>query len=424
VRQTRAEAWDRALDELRADDSVAAAEDHLRADDERTLATQIELSEIAAPPFQEQARGQRMAGLMREAGLSAVRTDEVGNVLGWWAPWEDDTPSRASALVLSAHLDTVFPEGTDVAVTRRGDVLRGPGISDDARGLATLLTLARALAGAPVRAMARPLLFVATVGEEGVGDLRGVKHLFGEHGAARGAAGFVSLDGAGLDRIVARGLGSRRFRIEAVGPGGHSWVDWGAPNPIHALGSIVCRLTEIALPRAPVATLTIARWGGGTSINAIPQTAWLEVDTRSESDEELADLEAEIRRVVATGASGRTGASDAADEERVAPVSASPGMDGVEVRVRSIGRRPGGATPVESQLVQAAFAATRALDRRPEIALSSTDANIPMSLGIPAITLGCGGRAGKAHTTAEWYRNVPGAEGPIRALHTVLLAAR
>ena len=234
--QTRTGAWDRALDELRADASVAAAEDHLRADDERTLATQIELSEIAAPPFQEQARGQRMAGLMREAGLSTVRTDEVGNVLGWWAPREDATASPASAFVLSAHLDTVFPEGTDVAVTRKGDVLRGPGISDDARGLATLLTLARALDGARVRAMARPLLFVATVGEEGVGDLRGVKHLFGEHGAARGAAGFVSLDGAGLDRIVARGLGSRRFRIEAVGPGGHSWVDWGAPNPIHALG--------------------------------------------------------------------------------------------------------------------------------------------------------------------------------------------
>jgi acetylornithine deacetylase/succinyl-diaminopimelate desuccinylase-like protein len=200
-------------------------------------------------------------------------------------------------------------------------------------------------------------------------------------------------------------------------------VDWGAPNPIHALGSIVARLTEIALPRAPVATLTIARWGGGTSINAIPQMAWLEVDTRSESDEELADLEAEIRRVVA-GASGRTAASDVADGGRVAPTTASPGTVSVEVRVRSIGRRPGGATPVESPLVQAAFAATRGLDRSPEIALSSTDANIPMALGIPAITLGCGGRAGKTHTTAEWFRNVPGAEGPIRALHTVLLAAR
>jgi len=372
----------------------------IRAADEETLATQVELSEIAAPPFGEAARGTRLAGLMADAGLCDVHADPEGNVLGWASGPGGAAPS--GPLVVSAHLDTVFPEGTDVSVVREGDLLRGPGISDDARGLATLVALARAL-GAARLATATPLLFVGTVGEEGPGDLRGVKHLFGPDGEAREASGFISLDGAGLDRIVARGLGSTRFRVTARGPGGHSWVDWGTANPIHHLAGIAASLTALPLPTTPLTTLTIARWGGGKSINAIPQEAWLEIDTRSGSAPHLHDLASEVRRVVADGAA-----------------STPPELT---VEIETIGSRPGGSTPEDAPLVQAALEATRAVGGHPHLGESSTDANIPMALGIPAVTLGCGGEAGKAHTTGEWYRNTHGAEGIVRALYTVVLAA-
>ena len=395
---------DRLLARLMENPQVAAAVDCVRHSDELTLASQVELSEIPARPFEEERRGKRMAELMTAAGLREPRPDPTGNVLGT-GPGDDAKPHLGGTeppLVVSAHLDTVFPAGTDVGVTREGDLLRGPGISDDARGLATLLATARALheSGIPTRT---PLLFAATVGEEGIGDLRGVKELFGDDGAARSAAGFISLDGAGLERVVVRGLGSRRFRITARGPGGHSWVDRGTPNPIHALSEVAQRLTSATLPEDPVATLTIARWGGGKSINAIPQEAWIELDTRCEADAHLASLEAEIRRTV--------------DE------TAEPGPDGVAFQIETIGLRPGGGTPSGTPLVEAAVAATRSQGCEPVPAVSSTDANIPMSKGIPAITIGCGGEAGQAHTTDEWYRNVNGVEGVLRALYTILLVA-
>jgi acetylornithine deacetylase/succinyl-diaminopimelate desuccinylase-like protein len=229
-----------------------------------------------------------------------------------------------------------------------------------------------------------------------------VKHLFSEGGAAHGAAGFISLDGAGLERIVVEGLGSRRYRVTASGAGGHSWVDWGAPNPIDALVSLGRRLLAIDLPTAPRTTLTIARIGGGTSINAIPQEAWLEIDTRSAGSVELAALEASVRAAVDEAAADHYGL-------------------GLETEV--IGDRPGGRTPHDAPLVQAASAATRGCNRSPVFAISSTDSNVPMAAGVPSVTLGCGGEAGQAHTTDEWYRNVGGVDGIIRAFHTVLLAA-
>ena len=390
------------LARLSADPRVAVAAGHIGDHDEATIATQIELSEIPAPPFHEAARGVRMAQLMRDAGISAVETDEVGNVHGVWPGSEGDLAPDDGPLVVAAHLDTVFPAGTDVTVTRDGSKLRGPGISDDARGLATLLATARSLGAAGLRSR-RQLLFVATVGEEGVGDLRGVKHLFSDEGACRQASGFISLDGAGLKRIVVGGLGSRRFRITIHGPGGHSWVDWGTPNPIHALAAVGQRLATLPLPADPVTTLTIARCGGGKSINAIPQEAWLEIDTRSEEDDRLDWLEAEIEGVI--------------DESR------SIAADALRLEVETIGRRPGGSTDPESGLVTAALAATRHVGGQAALATSSTDANIPMSLGIPAVTLGCGGEAGKAHTTDEWYENDGGPEGVLRALYTILLVA-
>jgi tripeptide aminopeptidase len=387
-----------ALERLLESPSVQVAAAHARSTDERTLDDQCELSRIPAPPFAEAERGRRMAELLAEAGLKRVRTDEIGNVLA-------DLPgSRGPApLVISAHLDTVFPAEVDVTVSREGPLLRGPGISDDARGLAVLLAVARCIREGEIRCNA-PVLFAATVGEEGLGDLRGVKHLF-HQGECRDAAGFISVDGAGLERLVTRALSSRRFRITARGPGGHSWIDWGLANPIHALGEAVSRLTELDLPTDPTTTLTVARWGGGTSINAIPQEAWLEVDTRSESDDHLADLERRIR-----------------DEIRSACAAADGTGGPLDMTVEMLGHRPGGQTPLETSLLRAAVAATRHVGAEPLLTVSSTDANVPMSLGIPAVTVGGGGEAGQAHTTEEWYRNVRGVEGVQRALYTVLLA--
>jgi acetylornithine deacetylase/succinyl-diaminopimelate desuccinylase-like protein len=334
-----------------------------------------------------------MAALLEEAGLANVHIDTVGNVVAQ-RPGTEELPP----LVVSAHLDTVFPEGTDVTVHRQGDLLVGPGIADDARGLASLLTLARVLDRQGVTTRA-PLVFAATVGEEGIGDLRGVKHLFGPAGSCRAAAGFISLDGAGLDRIVVNGLGSRRYRINASGPGGHSWVDWGTANPIHTLMALGTRLTALELSIEPRLTLTVARIGGGKSINAIPQQAWLEIDTRCAREEPLDELEVRIRREVE-----RTSESD-----------------DLTLEVDIIGKRPAGAADPKALLIRAAVEATRALGRHPVMALSSTDANVPMEQGMPALTIGCGGEAGLAHTTDEWYRNVRGPDGVVRALYTVLL---
>lgn len=366
-------------------------------DDEATLATQIALTEIPAPPFQEQERAAHLARIFEGAGLDDVGMDHVGNVSGWLPGSEDVAP-----LVVSAHLDTVFPPDTEVTVTRNGDLLRGPGISDDGRGLAALVALARVLASGPVRTRT-PLRFVGTVGEEGAGDLRGVKALFPAGApAASAASAFISLDGAGMARVVSRGLGSRRFRITLGGPGGHSWVDWGTVNPAHALMSLGSALTTLALPAEPKTTLTIARLGGGKSINAIPQEAWLEIDCRSAGGDALEGLVTAVEGVVRDG------------EVR---------HPGIRYALEVIGNRPGGSTDEGHRLVQASLAATRLVGEEPQLALSSTDANVPMALGIPAVTLGCGGEAGKAHTTDEWYRNTNGPDGIVRALHVILLVA-
>jgi tripeptide aminopeptidase len=386
----------RRIDELTRRPEVAEAIAFARERDAETLALQVELSEIPSPPFGEGARAARVGGLMCDAGLAGAAPDEVGNVVTL-----RPGTGAGGPLVVSAHLDTVFPAGTDVSVRREGDLYRGPGISDDARGLAALIVLARMLESSGIRTR-RPLLFVATVGEEGAGDLRGVKRLFAEGGAGRGASGFVSLDGAGIERIVVDALGVRRYHVEIAGPGGHSWADWGLPNPIHLLARLGSRLTDLDLPLHPRSTLTIARVGGGKSINAIPQNAWMEIDTRSAGTDGLDRLESEIRAAAA---------------------GVVAGQEGVTVEVTIVGDRPAGRTDRDSLLVRAAVAATEALGGEPLLALSSTDANVPMALGIPALTLGCGGEAGKAHTTREWYRNVRGPDGLVRILHTVLLTA-
>ncbi len=376
----------------------------LEAMDPWVLERQMELSAIPAPPFGEGPRGRRMADLLLQAGLASVVTDGVGNVIAELSPLPG-TPTRGP-LVVSAHLDTVFPEGTEVTPRRTGDLIRGPGICDDGRGLAALLAVARTLRelGLP---LPYPVLFVATVGEEGIGNLRGVQHLFREMAAARTAQGFISLDGIGLDRIIVRGVGSTRLRVGLGGQGGHSWTDWGRPNPIHALGRAVARAQDIPLPGSPRTTLTVARWGGGQSINAIPQEAWAEVDLRSEGTRELVRLEEGLLAVLEEER-GRAG-SEAAEEEEL------------RLDIQELGRRPSGATDPGTPLVKAAAEATRALGVDPQLTSSSTDANVPMALGIPAITLGAGGSGGGFHTPEEWYRNENGPEGILRAILTLLL---
>jgi tripeptide aminopeptidase len=398
---------------------VSAARDHILATDERTIRDQVELTEIPAPPFGEEARAAKMLDLLVEAGLSDVRIDEVGNVIGVRPGQATDPPAGDSEgapaapliapLVVAAHMDTVFPSGTDLTVRIEDAVLRAPGITDDGRGLAAVLALARAIHAADVPNR-RPIAFVGTVGEEGNGDLRGVKHLFREGSSLAGACGFISLDGAGLRTVVNRGLGALRFRVVLRGRGGHSWVDWGVPNPIHALGRAIGALAAWPPPTRPRLSLTVSRFGGGTSVNAIPVEAWAELDVRSESMQHMAVAEERIRAAIDRSLAEEN--SGAADEPQR-----------LDLEITRIGFRPAAQTPPDSPLVQAAMAATELFGVESALLASSTDANLPMSLGIPAITLGAGGEAGGAHTLDEWYRNVGGTDGICRALYTSLLIA-
>jgi tripeptide aminopeptidase len=388
----------------------ATARAYLRDTDERTISEQVELTEIEAPPFAEHVRGVRMAELMASSGLERISTDEIGNVLGWLP--EGGAPAGAAAeastsappFIVSAHLDTVFPAGTDVRVRREGSRLFGPGIGDDGRGLAALLAMARSMIAASVTP-GWPVLFVATVGEEGTGNLRGVRHLFGPLGAGSQASGFISLDGAGHERIVNAGVGSRRYRVTVSGPGGHSWVDYGLANPIHAVGNAITSVGRI--PLESESTMTVGRISGGTSVNAIPENVWLEMEVRSTSDEHLVGLDQELRERLAL----------AVADENSRRKAGSPNL---ELTIEDLGSRPGGSTPADRALVRAAVAATEALGYTPELVPSSTDANVSMSLGIPSVTLGAGGNMGRAHTLDEWYDNTGGILGIERALLTLM----
>ena len=405
--------------ELLAHDRVRAARHHIERTDEVTLARQAALSAVPAPTGAEGQRAARVAELFRELGLRDVGVDEVGNVVGWAGGGAADVGAQHAAplpapVVLAAHLDTVFGPDVNVAVERRGPRLEGPGISDNARGLAALLAVAEAIVTTRLPT-ARPILFAATVGEEGSGDLRGVKHLLnGKREGGNGKpAGFIALDGAGLERVVHRALGSRRYRVTFRGPGGHSWAAFGVANPANAVGRAAALLADLPAPGAPPAprtTCAIVRLGGGTALNSIPQEAWIDLDLRSEDPKALAQLDVTVRAAL----------ERALDDENRRRTPATP-LLGLDVRL--VGDRPSGITPRTHPLVQVAVAANRALGRDAELAAASTDANVPIALGIPAIALGAGGRAGDAHLTTEWYENTDGALGIVRALLVTLATA-
>jgi len=379
---------------LLSHDRVRAARAHIERSDEATLGRQAALSAIPAPTGAEGARGQRVAEMLGEAGLENVTIDDVGNVRGWYR-----TGPGNGCVVVSAHLDTVFGPEFDVSVARRGPRLEGPGIADNARGLAALIAVGEALVRARVETR-RPVLFAATVGEEGSGDLCGVRHLFDD--AIRPHA-FIALDGAGIERIVHRALGARRYRVTYHGPGGHSWAAFGVANPANAVGRAIDRIATLPAHHSPRTAHSVVRLGGGTSLNSIPQEAWFDLDLRSEEPRALEKLDAAVQAIL-------TQALDEENRHRV------PGTAPLTIDVRRVGDRPSGLTPRTHPLVQTAVAATRAVGHDHQLACGSTDANVPIALGVPAVALGAGGRAGDAHLPTEWYENDKGALGIVRAL--------
>lgn len=378
--------------------AVRRALDHVEATDAQTMSDLRTLTAVPAPPFLEEERGRAFLAMLRDAGVDSAWVDEVGNVIGL----RRGTGS-GRVLALAGHLDTVFPPETDVSVRERGDTLFAPGIADDTRGLATVLAVLRALNAADVRTEA-DILFIGNVGEEGVGDLRGMKHLFREGGPRIDA--FISVDGTGDSGITHMGLGSHRYRVTFVGPGGHSWGAFGLANPHHALGRAIRHFQDGADPYtrgAPYRTsYNVGVIGGGTSVNSVPFESWMEIDMRSEGVETLEAVD-----VILRGAVQRALAEENAIRTRGEPLT---------VDVELIGDRPSGELAEDHPFVQQAAAVTRALGLEPSFGRSSTDANIPISMGIPAITVGGGGQGFGAHSLDEWFRNVDGPRGIQRVL--------
>jgi len=369
---------------LKNNPKVLEAFEYIESIEEETLNEHLFITEIPAPPFKEEARAKAFLGMLNRAGVDSAWVDEEGNAIGL----RKGTIGEHT-VALAAHLDTVFPEGTPVNVEVRGDTLFAPGIGDDSRGLVEVLTVLKALNHSEV-ATESNLLFIGTVGEEGLGDLRGVKHLFSEHGP--GIDAWIAIDGGKLGNIVYKGLGSYRYRITFVGPGGHSWGAFGLVNPHHALGEAIHRFVEKAdaFTRAgPRTSYSIGRIGGGTSVNAIPFASWMEVDMRSVDPGRLEKLDSLLHMSVQE-------ALDAQNQMR----RSGPKL---KANLKMIGNRPSGALDPALPLIQRAAIASVLMGFTPTYSLSSTDSNIPISLGIPAITVGRGGTGGAAHSLNEWW---------------------
>jgi len=387
---------------LRTHRALASAHARIASRDSATIRTQVAVSQIAAPTGDERERGDWFAARLRSLGLRDARIDHAGNVVATRSGLENVAP-----VLVCAHLDTVFAREVRLTFRRDGERVTGPGIGDNGRGLAAMLAIAEEMDGRLVRTR-RPIVFAATTGEEGAGDLRGAKYLFSALDAEPVAA--IALDGAGDERIVHKALGSRRYHIAYRGPGGHSWAAFGVPNAVHAAASAAAMLASLPLPRSPRTTLSVSRIGGGTSINSIPEEGWLEVDLRSTSASVLDRFDREIRIIIRA----------AAQQENARRATATPPLSH---DVMVIGDRPSGELSADHPLVLSAIEATRLIDREPELAAASTDANVPIAMGIPAIAIGAGGRGGDAHTPVEWYDNIDGPLGIARAMTILATAA-
>src|SRR5690625_318449 len=357
----------------------------------QTVQNQIDLNEIPAPPFGEEQRAARYVELLGEYGLTDMEIDPEGNVIGRRPGTRParTTTSANGAVVLSAHLDTVFPEETDVSVEIRNDTLYAPGISDDARGLTAVLTVLRALEESSVETE-RDIWFVGTVGEEGLGDLRGVKSLFDRH--ADDISAFISIDGSHPGRITHRALGSHRYRVTFEGPGGHSWSAFGTANTAHALGRAIYHFDREAsqfVLDGPRTSYNVGRIGGGTSVNAVPYSNWMEVDMRSVDQQALLGIDSLLKEAV------RQGLDEVNDLRRAGET--------LTLDMEMIGNRPSGEIPADDPFVQRAMAATQWFGDEPQLHIASTDSNVPISLDIPAFTIGGGGRGGGMHSLDEWW---------------------
>ncbi|MGD8279192.1 MAG: M20/M25/M40 family metallo-hydrolase [Gemmatimonadota bacterium] len=377
---------------LTRDPSIQRAFQVIEDLEPRSMADLIEMTEIPAPPFGEAARAAVYVRWLREAGADTAYIDEEGNVVAIRRGRQDPRPRRTVGF--AGHLDTVFPEGTDVTVKQRGDTLFAPGIGDDTRGLIVVLTVLRAMERAGIETDA-DVWFVGIVGEEGLGDLRGMKHLF-RPGAPKIDA-WIDVDGGGIDRIVNAGLGSHRYRVTFRGPGGHSWGAFGMANPAHAQARAVHHFVQVAdtLTRSgPRTSYNVGVVAGGTSVNSIPFEVMMEVDMRSEDPASLDRIDAAFQAAM------RRGLAEENAVRRSGPA--------LELDVEQVGDRPSGTQPASLPLVQRALAAARALGGSPSLAMSSTDSNIPISLGVPAVTIGRGGDGGGGHSPGEWWRNENG----------------
>ena len=378
---------------LAAQRPIHAAFSWLHANPKTIMDWQMEVVAIPAPPYGEQARAEWLAARFTETGLSDVQTDAEGNVLGILPAAKLPHESTGPLVLLSAHLDTVFPAGTPIHPVIEGERLQAPGACDNAAGVAGMLAIANALAGAGVELPA-PLAVLGNVGEEGEGDLRGVRHFY-EHSALAGrVAAHIILDGAGADSVVTQALGSRRYEVAVTGPGGHSFTDTGTPNPIAALASALARLAETPLPEEPPTTLNLGTIRGGISVNSIPESAQATIDFRSTDRDQLARLEAELRSALAN-------AVERCNARAKAAGAASRGA--LSFAISKIGDRPAANLAEGSPLLSALRAVDRHLSLRTDLRLGSTDANIPLSLGVPALAMGAGGDGGAAHTLLEWY---------------------
>jgi len=387
------------------DPRVARVLQILRDNMGETTEEQIRITEIPAPPFHESVRAAYMKKALAATGLR-VEMDDTGNVIGEWAG------STAEVVMLTAHMDTVFPPNTDVRVKREGGRLLAPGISDNGTGLAALIALSKAFHEAKIKTN-KTILFVADVGEEGEGNLRGMRALAEVY--KKRLKYVLALDGSAVEYVTTAALASRRVEITITGPGGHSWSDFGAPNPIHAMGRGIARFVTARVPESPRTSFNIGEISGGTSVNSIPSSAQMKVDLRSESEIELAAVETQLRDAVKAGID---------EEMSAAPERGMPGSANLlTLKINVLGVRPAGELSENSPLLAALLAADNQLGNRSRRERSSTDANIPLSMGIPAISIGAGGRSGGAHTLDEWYDPSGRELGLQRVALTVLTLA-
>ena len=384
------------------DDSIARlAHDHrcaealawIESNGEWITNQQIRLTEIPAPEFGEAARGAYLGQLFEDAGFN-VRTDEAGNVIG-----ERPGADNQSVILLAAHLDTVFPADTPIRVKRTRDRIEAPGITDNGAGLAALVGLSLALSKSGI-STAKTIVLAGDVGEEGEGNLRGIRALVESYG--KRLAAVIAVDGPSADHVTTEAVASRRFVISITGPGGHSWSDFGAPNPITAISRGIVRFSSVRVPAHPRTSFNFGAIEGGTSVNSIPARASVKIDLRSEDEAELARLEKILRDAMAIATKDEM--SDAAHgASRSNGGGTQSNQSHLRLEIKPLGQRPGGKLPDNSPLLETIRNVDRFLGNRSRLERGSTDANIPLSLGIPAISVGGGGKGGGAHTLDEWY---------------------